>query len=230
MMYKSPVVEMNTVFGDGSGQSKGLMGTLFGGAKRLLSGEGLFTTVFTHSGQGGKALVAFAGPFPGTIIPVDLTTFGGTLIAQRDSFLAAAKGVSISLHLQKRIFTGLFGGEGFILQRLDGDGMAFLHVGGTVKEVELGEGEEIHVDTGCVAAFTSDVDFDLERMRGVSSMFFGGEGLFFARLRGPGKVWMQSLPFSRLAGRMLAGVTSQRGEGGSALGPLGSMLQGDNRF
>lgn len=229
MMYKSPTIEMRTIFGDGSGQDAGLVGALFKGAKRVLTGEGLFTTVFTHHGA-GKAHVAFAAPYPGTILPLDLNRVGGRIICQRDSFLCAARGVAVDLHLQKRIFTGLFGGEGFILQKLEGDGMAFLHVGGTLEERTLGPGEQIHVDTGCVAAFEPGVDFDLERVGGVSSMFFGGEGLVFARLTGPGKVWIQSLPFSRLAGRMLAGVTKQRGEGGSVLGGIGEILQGDNRF
>jgi uncharacterized protein (TIGR00266 family) len=223
-------VEMSTVFGDGRGQEGGFMGKLLGAGKRLVTGESLFTTVFTHRGQ-GKARVAFGAPVPGAILPIRLDEVGGTLICQKDSFLAAAKGVSIGIHFQRRILTGLFGGEGFIMQKLEGDGWVFVQMGGAVIERELKAGEQLHVDTGCIAAFTSTVDFDLIGAGGVKSALFGGEGLFFARLTGPGRVWIQSLPFARLAGRMLAaampgGSGGNRGQG-SALGPLGDLISGN---
>jgi uncharacterized protein (TIGR00266 family) len=227
MMFKDPSVRMDTIFGDGSAPSSGFFGSLASAGKRLLTGESLFMTVFTHEGQ-GKARVAFASPYPGTILAFNLAEMGGTLIAQKDAFLCAAKGVSIGLHFQRKIMTGLFGGEGFIMQRLDGDGFAFVHVGGCVIERELRHGEELHVDTGCVAAMTADIEFDIVKAGSVKSMIFGGEGVFFAKLRGPGRVWMQSLPFSRLAGRVLANIgPSGRGEG-SVLGPLGGLIDGDN--
>ncbi|WP_091736442.1 TIGR00266 family protein [Phenylobacterium immobile] len=229
LVWKDAAVGMTTVFGDGSGgQGSGFMGKLLGAGKRLISGESLFTTVFTHNGT-GKARVAFAAPTPGVILPLNLAEYGGTLICQKDSFLAAARGVSIGIQFQRRIMTGLFGGEGFIMQRLDGDGWVFVQMGGALVERELAVGESIHVDTGCVAAFTPTIDFDLVAAGGVRSVFFGGEGLFFARLTGPGKVWIQSLPFSRLAGRMLAAAAmggQNRGEG-SALGTLGDMIGGN---
>ncbi|NBB83570.1 MAG: TIGR00266 family protein [Alphaproteobacteria bacterium] len=232
MMHKDSTVEMTTIFGDGSGQEGGgFMDKLIGAGKRVLTGESLFTTVFTHTGT-GKAQVAFAAPFPGHILALHLPEVGGRLICQKDSFLAAAKGVQVGIHFQKKILTGLFGGEGFIMQKLEGDGWVFVHMGGTVYERELAAGEELHVDTGCLAALTDTVDYDLVQVGGVKSMFFGGEGLFFVKLRGPGKVWMQSLPFSRLAGRMLAAAPQRggsRGEG-SVLGGLGNVLGGDNRF
>ncbi len=204
MMFKSPAVVMDTVFGDGSSQGGGgLMGALLGAGKRLITGNSLFTTVFTHQGS-GKARVAFAAPYPGHILPIKLDDVGGTLICQNDSFLCAAKGVSLGIAFQRRIMTGLFGGDGFIMQRLDGDGWVFVHAGGTIVQRDLAPGEELHVDAGCVAAYTSTVDFDVERAGSVKSMIFGGEGMFFARLTGPGRVWIQSLPFSRLAGRMWA--------------------------
>lgn len=229
MMYKDPAIQMETIFGDGSQGSQGFFAKLVGAGKRLLTGESLFMTVFTHTGA-GKARVAFAAPFPGGVIPVALPSVGGTLICQKDSFLCAAKGVSISVHFQRKILTGLFGGEGFIMQKLEGDGLVFVHAGGTVVERELAPGQTLQVDTGCVVAFEPSVDFDVEQAGGVKTMLFGGEGLFFARLRGPGKVWLQSLPFSRLAGRMLAAAPSAggaRGEG-SILGGLGNLLDGDN--
>ena len=232
-VWKDASIAMSTVFGDGSGGSTsggGLMGALVGAGKRLLTGESLFTTVFTHQGQ-GKARVAFASPTPGAILPLKLSDYGGTLICQKDAFLAAAKGVSIGIAFQRRVMTGLFGGEGFIMQKLDGDGWVFVQMGGTVTERTLAPGEVLHVDTGCLAAYTPTVEFDLEMVRGVKSVIFGGEGLFFARLRGPGKVWIQSLPFSRLAGRMLAaaapGGGQNRGEG-SLLGGLGDLIGGNN--
>ena len=230
MVWKDATVEMSTVFGDGRGQEGGFMGKLLGAGKRLVTGESLFTTVFTHRGS-GKARVAFGAPVPGAILPIRLDQVGGTLICQKDSFLAAAKGVSIGIHFQRRILTGLFGGEGFIMQKLEGDGWVFVQMGGAVIERELKAGEQLHVDTGCIAAFTATVDFDLIGAGGVKSALFGGEGLFFARLTGPGKVWIQSLPFARLAGRMLAaampgGPGGSRGQG-SALGPLGDLISGN---
>ncbi|MFZ5721616.1 MAG: AIM24 family protein [Pseudomonadota bacterium] len=229
-VWKDASVGMTTVFGDGSGgQGEGFMGKLLGAGKRLITGESLFTTVFTHNGS-GKARVAFAAPTPGAILPIHLAELGGSLICQKDAFLAAARGVSIGIHFQRRVMTGLFGGEGFIMQRLDGDGWAFVQMGGTVVERELAPGEEIHVDTGCLAAMTPSVDFDLVMAGGVKTVFFGGEGLFFARLRGPGKVWIQSLPFSRLAGRVVATAGSMGGQNrgeGSVLGGLGDLIGGN---
>ena len=230
MVWKDASVGMTTVFGDGSGSAgDGFLGKLVGAGKRLITGESLFTTVFTHNGQ-GKARVAFASPTPGAILPLRLADYGGQLICQKDSFLAAAKGVSIGIYFQRRIMTGLFGGEGFIMQKLDGDGWVFVQMGGTVVERELAAGEELHVDTGCLAAYTPSVDFDLITAGGVKSVLFGGEGLFFARLTGPGKVWIQSLPFSRLAGRMLAAAGSRGGQNrgeGSVLGGLGDLIGGN---
>ena len=229
MMYKHPQIRMETVFGDGSASSNqgGFMDKLVGAGKRLITGESLFMTVFTHGGN-GKARVAFSAPYPGTIIPVTLSNFGGELICQKDSFLCAARGVQVGIFLQRRILTGLFGGEGFIMQRLNGDGLAFMHAGGTVVQRELAAGESLHVDTGCVVAFTSSVQMDIEQAGGIKSILFGGEGLFFARLTGPGTLWVQSLPFSRLAGRMLAAARpgASRDEG-SVLGGLGTLLGGD---
>ena len=229
MVWKDASVQMSTVFGDGKGGEGGFMGKLLGAGKRLVTGESLFTTVYTHQGQ-GKARVAFSAPVPGAILPIKLDQVGGALICQKDSFLAAARGVSIGVHFQRKILTGLFGGEGFIMQHLSGDGWVFVQMGGTIVERQLAPGEELHVDTGCIAAMTADVDFDIQTVGGVKSMLFGGEGLFFARLRGPGRVWIQSLPFSRLAGRMLAaaGATGGQNRGeGSLLGSLGNLLDGD---
>ena len=231
MVWKDASIAMTTVFGDGSGASgSGFMGKLLGAGKRLVTGESLFTTVFTHQGH-GKARVAFASPTPGSILPLKLDQYGGALICQKDSFLAAAKGVAIGVHFQKRIMTGLFGGEGFIMQRLSGDGWVFVQMGGTLVEKELRPGEELHVDTGCLAAMTPSVEFDLVAAGGVKSMIFGGEGAFFARLRGPGHVWIQSLPFSRLAGRMLAAAGSRGGQNrgeGSLLGEFGDLIGGNH--
>ena len=229
MMFMEDGVVMDTVFGDGSAQTKGVWGKLLGAGKRLVTGESLFTTVFTHQGQ-GKARVAFSAPVPGAILPIKLSELGGTLICQKDSFLAAAKGVSIGVQFQRKMLTGLFGGEGFIMQKLEGDGWVFVQMGGTIVERTLAPGEEIHIDTGCLAAYTPTVDFDIMTAGGVKSMLFGGEGMFFARLRGPGKVWIQSLPFARLAGRMMAAAGSMGGQNrgeGSLLGGLGNLLDGD---
>jgi uncharacterized protein (TIGR00266 family) len=214
MMFKAPSIAMDTVFGDASKPQTGFFGKLAAAGKRLLTGESLFMTVFTHNGY-GKARVAFAAPYPGTIMAYDLTQHGGMLIAQRDAFLCAAKGVSIGIFFQKKIMTGLFGGEGFIMQKLEGDGLVFIHVGGTVIERHLAEGEELHVDTGCVAAMTPGIEFDIVRAGSVKSMIFGGQGVFFAQLRGPGTVWLQSLPFSRLAGRIIANMPSAGSSGSS---------------
>lgn len=233
MVWKDASVGMTTVFGDGSNQaaSSGFMGKLLGAGQRLLTGESLFTTVFTHNGQ-GKARVAFGAPCPGTILPLRLADFGGTLICQKDSFLAAAKGVSIGVHFQRKILTGLFGGEGFIMQRLQGDGWVFVQMGGTLVQKELRAGEKLHVDTGCIAAMTSDVNFEVIPVGGgVKSMLFGGEGLFFAEVTGPGTVWIQSLPFSRLAGRMLAAAGPRGGQNrgeGSVLGSFGDIIGGNH--
>ncbi len=232
MMYKDPFIKLDTVFGDGSHNDNtgGFMDKLLGAGKRLITGESMFTTVFTHEGN-GKAHVAFGAPFPGNIIPITLPNVDGVLICQKDSFLCAAKGVSIGIHFQKKILTGLFGGEGFVMQRLEGDGMVFVHAGGTVIERELSAGETLHIDTGCIVAMTQTVEFDIQQVGGIKSSLFGGEGLFFARVQGPGKIWMQSLPFSRLAGRMLASAPQKGGSQGegSILGGLGGLIDGDNR-
>jgi uncharacterized protein (TIGR00266 family) len=232
MMYKEPSVKMEAVFGDGShGDNQGgFMGKLMGAGKRLLTGESLFMTLFTHTGQ-GKARAAFGAPYPGNIIPVKLTDVNGRLICQKDCFLCAARGVSIGIAFQRKILTGLFGGEGFIMQKLEGDGQVFLHAGGTIVEKQLAAGEVIHIDTGCVVAYESTIDFNIEQAGNIKTALFGGEGLFFAVLRGPGKIWLQSLPFSRLAGRMLQAAPQRGGskEEGSILGALGGFLDGDNR-
>lgn len=227
MMYKDAAIQMQAVFGDGSGAPQGsFMDMLVGAGKRVLMGESLFMTLFTHTGQ-GKGRVAFGAPYPGNIIPVALGNVGGTLVCQKDSFLCAARGVSIGIHFQKKILTGLFGGEGFIMERLDGSGMVFMHAGGTIVERRLEAGQTLHVDTGCVVAFEPSVDFDIQQAGGVKSMLFGGEGVFFAVLQGPGKVWLQSLPFSRLAGRMLSAARPGGSQDeGSVLGPLGTLLGG----
>jgi len=226
MMYKDPRISMESIFGDGSASSSGggFMGKLMGAGKRVLSGESLFMTLFTHTGQ-GKAKVAFAAPYPGNILPLHLDDLGGTLICQKDSFLCAAKGVAVGIYLQKKILTGLFGGEGFIMQRLDGDGMVFVHAGGTLMERELAPGEALDVDTGCVVAFAPSVQFDVRQAGNIKTALFGGEGLFFAHLQGPGKVWLQSLPFSRLASRMLLGSGGK--DEGSVLPNIGGLFRGD---
>ena len=228
MMYMDSGIEMETIFGDGSGQGKGLFGALLGAGRRILTGESLFMTVFQNRGQ-GKRKVAFGAPYPGKIVPIHLAEIGGELIAQKDSFLCAAKGVNIGIAFNKRIGTGLFGGEGFIMTRLTGDGWCFIHAGGTLLVRDLAPGEVLRVDTGCVVGFQRTVDFDIQFVGGVKSALFGGEGLFFATLRGPGRVWLQSLPFSRMADRIVA--ASQAGgrrEEGSVLGGFGRLLDGDN--
>ena len=225
-------IKMDTIFGDGSQKDTGFLGKILGAGKRILTGESLFMTAF-YNDLTGKRNVSFASPYPGKIIPIDLTEFGGKFICQKDAFLCAAKGVSIGIEFSKKLGRGLFGGEGFIMQKLEGDGMAFVHAGGTMAEKTLQAGETLRVDTGCLVGFTQGVDYDIEFVGGIKNSIFGGEGLFFARLQGPGKVYIQSLPFSRLAGRVLAsapqGGGKNKGEG-SILGGLGDLLDGDNRF
>jgi uncharacterized protein (TIGR00266 family) len=232
MMYMDDGIEMETIFGDGSAQSQGsgFMGALLGAGKRLLTGESLFMTVFQNK-TSQKRRVAYGAPYPGKIIAIHLDQIGGELIAQKDSFLVAAKGVSIGIAFQKKLGVGLFGGEGFIMQRLQGDGWAFVHAGGTLHERTLAAGETIRVDTGCIVAFQPSVQYDIQYVGKIKSAIFGGEGLFFATLKGPGKVWLQSLPLSRLANRIIAAAPRvHRGgrEEGSVLGALGGLLDGDN--
>ena len=225
-------IKMNTILGDGSNQEKGILGKIFSAGKRILTGESLFMTVFTNDGI-GKKQVSFASPYPGKIIPIDLNEFGGKFICQKDAFLCAAKGVSIGIEFSKKLGRGLFGGEGFIMQKMEGDGLGFIHAGGTMAKKVLKQGEVLKVDTGCIVGFTKDVEYDIEFVGGIKNTVFGGEGLFFATLRGPGTVYIQSLPFSRLAGRVLA-MAPQTGNGsrgeGSVLGGIGNILDGDNRF
>jgi len=230
MMYMEDGIEMETIFGDGSQQQNGVLGALMGAGKRLLTGESLFMTVFINR-TGQKKKVAFGAPYPGKIIALHLAQLGGELIAQKDSFLAAAKGVSIGIAFQRRLGVGLFGGEGFIMQRLQGDGWAFVHAGGTLHERTLAAGELLRVDTGCIVALQPSVAYDIEFVGKIKSALFGGEGLFFATLRGPGKVWLQSLPLSRLAGRIykaIPGIGGSRREEGSILGGIGDLLDGDS--
>ena len=219
-------VQMQTIFGDGSQQQGGLLGKIFSAGKRLLVGESLFMTAYTNTAH-GKKKIAFASPYPGKIIPLDLMRLGGKIICQKDAFLCAAKGVSIGIEFQKKLGTGLFGGEGFIMEKVEGDGMAFVHAGGHVMQRELQPGELLKVDTGCIVAFTQSVDYDIQFVGGIKNTLFGGEGVFFATLRGPGTVWIQTLPISRLAGRILAYGTYKRKEEGSILGGLGNMMDGD---
>jgi uncharacterized protein (TIGR00266 family) len=230
MMYMDDGIEMETIFGDGSQQSSGFLNALVGAGKRLLTGESLFMTVFQNRGA-GKKRVAFGAPYPGKIIPVHLAEIGGELIAQKDSFLCAAKGVSVGIAFNKKISVGLFGGEGFIMQRLQGDGWAFIHAGGTLYQRDLGPCETLRVDTGCIVAFQPHVAFDIQFVGKIKSALFGGEGLFFATLRGPGRVWLQSLPLSRLANRIIAAAPRAGGRGreeGSVLGGLGRLMDGDD--
>lgn len=229
MMYMREGIEMETKFG--SGKEEGIMGKLLGAGKRLLTGESLFLTYYTHKGAAGKTSVAFAAPYPGKIMALDLSQYG-TMLCQKDSYLCSALGVDVNIAFTKRFGAGLFGGEGFILQKLEGDGLAFIHAGGTVHYFDLKPGESMRVDTGCIVAFQQSVEYDIQFVGGFKSALFGGEGLFFARLTGPGRVFLQSLPFSRLAGRIFAaapqGGGQHRGEG-SILGGLGNLLDGDNR-
>jgi uncharacterized protein (TIGR00266 family) len=225
-MMMNDGIQMETIFGDGSGQQKGLLGKLFSAGKRVLTGESLFMTAFTNTGM-GKKRISFASPYPGKIIPIDLALLGGKMICQKDAFLCAAKGVSIGIEFQRKLGTGLFGGEGFIMQKLEGDGLAFVHAGGHVIEKTLAPGELLKIDTGCIVAFTPSCNYDIQFIGGIKNSIFGGEGLFFATLTGPGKVWIQSLPISRLASRVLQYGTVNRKEEGSVLGGLGNMLDGD---
>ena len=230
MMYMEDGIEMETIFGDGSQQSSGFLGSLMGAGKRLLIGESLFMTVFQNR-SAQKRKMAFGAPYPGKIVPIHLSEVGGELIAQKDSFLCAAKGVSVGIAFNKKIGAGLFGGEGFIMERLQGDGWAFVHAGGTLMARELAAGETLRIDTGCIVAYTKTVDFDIQYVGKIKSALFGGEGLFFATLRGPGRIWLQSLPLSRLADRLHSASPKAGGssrEQGSLLGGLGNMLGGDN--
>ena len=225
-------LKMDTIFGDGSNQDSGVLGKLFSAGKRLLTGESLFMTAFLNV-DSTKRKVSFASPYPGKIIPIDLTNYNGKFICQKDAFLCAAKGVSVGIEFSKKLGRGLFGGEGFIMQKLEGDGMAFVHAGGTLARKELAAGEVLKVDTGCIVGFTQTVNYDIEFVGGIKNTVFGGEGLFFATLRGPGVVYIQSLPFSRLADRVLASAPKVGGKSkgeGSILGGIGDLLDGDNRF
>lgn len=228
-MMMDDEISMSTIFGDGSTSGDtSILGKLLSAGKRVLTGESLFMTAFSNVGF-GKRKVSFASPYPGKIIPLDLLEMNGKIICQKDAFLCAAKGVSVGIEFQKRLGTGLFGGEGFIMQKLEGDGMAFVHAGGYVIEKQLEIGETLRVDTGCIVAFTGNVDYDIQFVKGVKNVIFGGEGLFFATLTGPGKVWIQSLPISRLASRVIQYGSGLKGrkEEGSVLGGLGNMLDGD---
>jgi len=225
-------IRMETVFGDGSQQQSGLFDKLLSAGKRVLTGESLFMTAYINQNY-GKSKVSFAAPYPGKIIAIDLTQYQGKFICQKDSFLCAAKGVAIGIEFSKKLGRGLFGGEGFIMQKIEGDGMAFVHSGGTLAKKELASGEVLKVDTGCIVGFTKDVDYDIEFIGGIKNSLFGGEGLFYATLRGPGTVYIQSLPFSRLADRIIASAPKAGGssrEEGSLLGGLGRMIDGDNGF
>ncbi|WP_186576803.1 TIGR00266 family protein [Aquibacillus kalidii] len=216
LMMMDDQIKMETIFGDDSSGKSGLMGKLIGAGKRVITGESLFMTTFTNEGH-GKKHVSFASPYPGKILPMDLSELNGKIICQKDAFLAAAKGVAVGIELQRKIRTGFFGGEGFIMQKLEGDGLAFVHAGGTIHKRELQPGERLRVDTGCLVAMTGDVDYNIEFVGGVKTALFGGEGLFFATLTGPGTVWIQSLPFSRLASRVFAAAPQKggsKGEGG----------------
>ncbi|MCY6485061.1 TIGR00266 family protein [Clostridium aestuarii] len=231
MMMMSSGIDMDTIFGDGSHKSNksGFMNKLFGAGKRILTGESLFMTLFTNKAY-GKQQVSFASPYPGKIIPMDLSELGGKLICQKDAFLCAAKGVSIGIDFRKKLGVGFFGGEGFILQKLEGDGLAFVHAGGTIIKKDLLPEETLKIDTGCLVAMTKDVHYNIEFVGGIKSAFFGGEGLFFATVKGPGSVWVQSLPFSRLADRIFASAPKTGGKRtgeGSALGMLGDLFDGE---
>lgn len=222
MMYMTSGIQMDTVMGDPNKQ-QGLFGKLVDAGKRMATGESLFLTTFTARGS-GRDRVAFAAPFPGKIFPVNIAELGGEVICQKDSFLCAARGIDVGIAFQKKIAAGLFGGEGFILQRLTGDGLAFIHAGGTIHRQELQAGETLRLDTGCLVGFQPSVRYDIQMTGGVKNSLFGGEGLFLATLTGPGLVWVQSLPFSRLAGRMLAGYSQNKGEG-SVIGGLSTLFE-----
>ena len=227
MMYMDDNIEMETIFGDSSQQQSGLLSKLMGAGKRLLTGESLFTTVFINQGS-GKRKVAFGAPYPGKIVPMHLSELGGTLICQKDAFLCAARGVSLGIAFQKKLGVGLFGGEGFIMQKLEGDGLAFVHAGGTLLERTLAPGQGVRVDTGCLVALQPSVSYDIQYVGKVKTALFGGEGLFFASLRGPGKVWLQSLPLSRLANRIISAAPAAGGRGREEGSLLGGLLHGNN--
>jgi len=226
MMMMEDDIKMETIFGDGAKSQSGFMGKLMSAGKRLLTGESLFMTAFTNLG-GKKRRVTFAAPYPGKIIAMDLSLLDNKMICQKDSFLCAAKGVSIGIEFQRKLGTGLFGGEGFIMQKLEGDGFAFVHAGGHIIEKDLLVGEMLRIDTGCLVAFTHNIDYNIEFVGGIKNTLFGGEGVFFATLRGPGKVWIQSLPISRLAGRIIQYGVGPRKEEGSILGGIGNLLDGN---
>ncbi len=229
-MYMDPGIEMQTIFGDGSGQGGGtLFDKFLSAGKRVLTGESLFMTLFANSAS-QRQTVAFASPYPGSIVPVELPAHGGRLLCQKQSFLCAAKGVAVGIALQRKLGAGFFGGEGFILQKLEGDGLAFLHAGGTVVSRDLAAGETLRLDTGCLVAFEQQVQYDIQSIPGIKSKIFGGEGLFYAALTGPGKVWIQSLPFSRLAKQVYAAAPQTGGKRtgeGSLLGGIGDLVMGD---
>ncbi len=232
MMMMDDGIQMATIFGDGSGQEQGFLGKMLSAGKRVLTGENLFMTAFTNATT-GRRTVWFAANYPGKILAMDLRKFNGRLICQKDSFLCAAKGVAVSLAFRKKIGAGLFGGEGFIMQKLEGDGMAYVHAGGTLVERDLAPGELLKVDTGCLMGMTAEVDYDIQFVGGIKNTLFGGEGVFFATLRGPGKVWIQSLPFSRLADNIVRSAPSEGGkrrEEGSLLGGIGNLLDGRDRI
>jgi uncharacterized protein (TIGR00266 family) len=227
LMYMEQGIQMATVFGDGSGTETGFMGKLFSAGKRMLTGESLFMTTYTNTGI-DKSRVTFASPYPGKIVPMDLNKLGGKVICQKDAFLCAAKGVNIGIDFQRKLGTGLFGGEGFIMQKLEGDGMAFVHAGGYIMQKELRYPDVLRVDTGCIVAYTKGIDFDIQFVGGIKNTLFGGEGMFYAVLKGEGTVWLQSLPVSRLASKIISyGGYGNRKEEGSILGGLGNLLDGD---
>ena len=224
-LYMDPGIQMQTIFGDGSGQDQGgFMGKLMSAGKRVLTGESLFMTLFGNGGT-GRQKVAFAAPYPGKIVPLELRQHGGRILCEKDAFLCAAKGISVGIALNRRLGSGLFGGEGFILQKLEGDGLAFLHSGGTIFTRQLAPGETLRVDTGCLVAFETTVTYDIQMVPGIKTAVFGGEGLFFAAMTGPGKIWLQSLPFKRIAKQVLSAIPRNKGEG-SALGGIGTILMG----
>lgn len=230
MMFMDQEIEMNSIMGDGSAEQSGFWGKIAGAGKRLLTGESLFMTLFTHKGSSGKAKVAFGGPFPGKIIAIDLRDVDGKLVCQKDSFLCGAKGVSIGIELKKKLGFGFFGGEGFIMQKLEGDGIVFCHAGGSIYTRELADGEIIKVDTGCIVAHHGNVQCDIQMVKGIKNAVFGGEGLFLATMQGPGRIWLQSLPFSRLAGRILTAAPQSGGKSqgeGSVLGGVFNAISGD---
>ena len=225
-------IKMETIFGDGSQQEGGIFDKLLSAGKRVLTGESLFMTAYQNI-DNGKKKVSFASPYPGKIVPIDLNKYGGKFVCQKDAFLCAAKGVSVGIDFSRKLGRGFFGGEGFIMQKLEGDGMAFVHAGGTLARRELQAGEVLKVDTGCIVGFTKDVQYDIEFVGGIKNTIFGGEGVFFATLRGPGVAYIQSLPFSRLADRIIQSAPQMGGKDkgeGSLLGGLGRMIDGDNRF